>query len=386
MNYSTPTSPASVKPKPTTSNRIQILDFLRGITLFGILLTHSYSDFRSIFELVSEVSSGSLPFKLVNVIMSNLFTQVLYSIFSFLFGLSFAIQLKNSVLKARPFTKRFLWRLLVLLLIGFVHSLFFARDILQLYALLGMLLVFFKNIPEKGLVLLGVFFSLFGIAMTFFNSEIAEEVSNLGEWSKNLLIMRTLGLSKIDYLILSGRLFIVFSLFIWGLYAGKQEIFKMTEENRNFFLRLLYWSGGVTFFLGVVYTIVKRNYTEIPDYVYAIYALKRLAQSAFYVALFVKLYELEVIKKIGELFVPVGKMGLTIYVTQSIFLIYYYELDNELILDFGLKGAILATIAFFFVQMGFAWTWMSVFQYGPLEWIWRSLTYFKVFNLLKKTI
>jgi uncharacterized protein len=78
-----------------------------------------------------------------------------------------------------------------------------------------------------------------------------------------------------------------------------------------------------------------------------------------------------------------GRMGLSIYVSQSLFLVYYYSLDPALIRSLGLLGALSATIGYFIVQTAFAWGWLSVFRYGPLEWVWRSTAYLKVVPLRK---
>ena len=64
-----------------------------------------------------------------------------FSIFSFLFGLSFAIQLNNAEQKGTAFAGRFAWRLMVLFLIGMAHQLLFNGDILMIYAALGLLLI-----------------------------------------------------------------------------------------------------------------------------------------------------------------------------------------------------------------------------------------------------
>lgn len=383
MNYSRTATLEPTVNKPSTSQRIELLDVLRGIVLFGILIIHSYNDFRSILYLYGDPENQNDTFFLVKFVMNNLFSNLLYTVFSFLFGLSVAIQLKNASSKGQSFSVRFLWRLTILLVIGFIHSIWFQRDILQLYALLGMMLLIFRGVRNNILVLAGIFLTLAGLSMSLFHSEIAEDVNNLGEWSRDLVIMRTIGLSKIDYLILSGRLFVIFSLFVWGLYAGKKEIFNRTKKNKDFFTMLLFISFGLTLFMGIIHYACKNSNLEAPDLINALSAAKRLAQSAFYVSLFVKLYELKVFKRIGELFVPVGKMGLTIYVTQSIFLVYYYSLDPEIIMGFGLQGAMAGTLAYFIFQLAFAHTWMSAFNYGPLEWLWRSLTYFKRFPIVK---
>ena len=76
-----------------------------------------------------------------------------FTIFSFLFGLSFAIQLERARRAGKPFAGRYAWRLLILMGIGFVHSLFFGGDILMIYALLGLLLLPVHKLRSRTLVI-----------------------------------------------------------------------------------------------------------------------------------------------------------------------------------------------------------------------------------------
>src|SRR5262245_53753708 len=115
-------------------DRIAAVDVLRAVALFGIVINHSefeflvgpnpYPDFGHVRDLDP----------LVSQLVAWFTTGKFFAIFSFLFGLSFAIQLDNAARKGAAFAGRFAWRLTVLLAIGFVHSIVFTGDILMIYA------------------------------------------------------------------------------------------------------------------------------------------------------------------------------------------------------------------------------------------------------------
>ena len=140
--------------------RIAVVDVLRAYALFGIIITHSVTGFLAGQEPVTDFMLFT-PLDRAVAQLEHLFTfGKFYSIFSFLFGLSFAIQLRNAMQKGAGFSGRFAWRLLVLALIALAHGAFFAGDILIVYALLGLLLIPFRNMKTKTLLIVGLILSL----------------------------------------------------------------------------------------------------------------------------------------------------------------------------------------------------------------------------------
>jgi uncharacterized membrane protein YeiB len=123
----------------TPKTRISVIDALRGFALFGIIIAH-YCD---------QYYAGMLPpghenFNVKNTadailgLLHNIFVfGKFFTIFSFLFGVSFGIQIANAQEKNQAFAGRFVWRLLLLLAIGFADHIFYRGDILMIYALLG---------------------------------------------------------------------------------------------------------------------------------------------------------------------------------------------------------------------------------------------------------
>jgi uncharacterized protein len=76
---------------------------------------------------------------------------------------------------------------------------------------------------------------------------------------------------------------------------------------------------------------------------------------------------------------PLGRMGLTTYLGQTAFgVLLFYGLGFGLLGKIGAAAAVGAAIAFFILQVLLAQAWMARFTLGPVEWLWRSLTYFKL--------
>jgi uncharacterized protein len=262
------------------TERIVVVDVLRAFALFGIIVTHSVDGFLAgqppgpDFMLFSPLDHTVE--KLEHLLTFGKF----FTIFSFLFGLSFAIQLRNAAAKGTPFAGRFAWRLGVLALIALVHGAFFTGDILIVYALLGLLLIPFRKVKTRTLVITAMIlvFNIPGLLLgglqlaapaptpeqqqaraelqaSFLQSaQHLTEVKQSGTVHELVTLNLTLGAaSKALFMIFSGRLWMTFGLFLLGMCAGRLEIFKDTEANRRFFRRWL-WPAGV---VALVTTVVE---------------------------------------------------------------------------------------------------------------------------------
>ena len=84
------------------------------------------------------------------------------------------------------------------------------------------------------------------------------------------------------------------------------------------------------------------------------------------------------------LLAPVGRMALTNYLLQSVlFVLVLYGIGLGLVGTIGATICVVVSVVIFTVQIGFSALWLRVFRFGPIEWIWRSLTYLKVQPLLR---
>ena len=149
------TTSARVGPVARTE-RIQVIDILRGFALFGILLVNMElfsHPFQQIMLGYDELTS--LADRLAVWGIELLAEAKFYPIFSFLFGLGFALQIQRAEQRGTRFVPFYLRRLFILLLIGLAHAIFiWVGDILVLYAFLGaILLLFFRRRSSRTLLI-----------------------------------------------------------------------------------------------------------------------------------------------------------------------------------------------------------------------------------------
>jgi uncharacterized protein len=83
----------------------------------------------------------------------------------------------------------------------------------------------------------------------------------------------------------------------------------------------------------------------------------------------------------------IGKMALTSYLMQTFFgLLLFYQCGLALFLKTSPAMNVLICIAIFAFQIVFSRWWLARFQYGPIEWLWRSATFFKWQPLVKGSL
>jgi uncharacterized protein len=404
------------------STRIESIDVLRGFTLFGIMLVH----------MVEQYYAGPIPdeiagpirdqTKLADNIVSSLVDIFIrgkfYMIFSFLFGLSFFFQ---SSKRDSSFLLRFAWRLIVLFGIGLVHHLHYRGDILTIYAMLGFGLLLFSWLPDRILFIVAIILVLNipahairildelgttlpppgsgGPGADIFNQDQNElmkyyKAVKFGSYGKILLTNLAEFSTKMKFQIEFGRLYITLGLFLLGVYAGRKKWFENLSEKRLAYKRTVRYSLWSV--LGVILTAVTifggANVLGIPvaqpvQFIMGmiIFDLFNLPMAIFYVAGIVVLFLNAKWSRRLMVFYPVGRMGLTIYLVQSLMgTLIFFSYGLGLLFEFGAATCLALGVVLFVMQVFFARIWFNYFQYGPIEWFWRSLTYFKFQPMKKK--
>jgi uncharacterized protein len=189
-------------------------------------------------------------------------------------------------------------------------------------------------------------------------------------------------LSKAAFLIFTGRLWITFGLFLLGMCAGRLEIFRDSEASRGFFRKLL-WTAGL---VALITTLsewmfpVKDQLQSAADLLrWFSFTIQQVSLSAFYVAGIALLYWRQPARGLLPALAPLGRMGLTTYLGQTVFgVLLFYGLGFGLLGHVGAAAAVGASILFYGLQILMAQAWARRFRLGPAEWLWRSLTYFKL--------
>ncbi len=418
-NISTNTSVEQSQPlQPTkVSERITVIDALRGFAIFGILVVNMFYFFNPWF--VSSLEAGASAANRAALFGINfLFVSKFYTLFSFLFGLGMFIQMSRSEAKGTRFVPLYLRRLLILAVLGFAHGvLLWTGDILLLYAGAGLLLLFlFRNRGPRTLLIwaivliaLPVLFigvGTFGIEMArqapdpeiyagieagF--TEAAEQLEVDAARDYNVYANGSYAAVTAERFRDFGQLLLTLSwfstpsilaMFLLGLRAGKRGWFTDMGSHIRSFRRLLLWALPLGLALNFYVASTGFSQSSFGATPFTWQTFLQLAAlnigsvllSLSYVALIVLFSRTANGQRILAPLAPVGRMALSNYLLHSIVmttLSYGYGL--------GLYGSIsLATgftmaIVLYALQIPLSRWWLNRFRFGPFEWLWRSLTY-----------
>jgi uncharacterized protein len=190
--------------------------------------------------------------------------------------------------------------------------------------------------------------------------------------------------SKFVFQVQSGRIYITTGLFLLGLYAGRKRIF----ENVTFFKNLIRFSlwtilGSILFLL-VFFGITQLAGIVLPQSVQwliggEMWDIISTMLAAIYVGLVVTLMQKDRWRKRLMHFYSAGRMGLTTYLSQTLIGIFiFFSVGFGLLGEIGSAACMAISIIVFIGQISFSNYWLRHFLYGPVEWLWRSMTYLKV--------
>jgi uncharacterized protein len=330
-----------------------------------------------------------------------------FALFSFLFGISFYIQMDRAAGRGVDFRGRFAWRLLILLLIGYGHSLFYRGDILTIYALLGFFLVFFYRVRSTILLALAAALMLGAGRYAVFalngGESLIPGVDMAPDTPANLAYFSALTsgsladvfasnaidghLAKLEFQInIFGRWYLTFAFFLLGLWAGRIRLFQRLDELRPTLWKAFWISlGGAVVFMGLTGFLFGQSGggEEGPQFdrwleMFALTAfdLFNLSLATLLMCAFVLIFRRPGGGRVLGTLAPYGRMALTNYVVQTLigtFVLYHWGLG--MIQDLPNARALLLAIAIIGAQMLLSRWWLERYRYGPLEWLWRSATY-----------
>jgi uncharacterized protein len=380
--------------------RIEVIDVLRGFALFGIALVHFTEQY---YAGMAPEGHNLVGTAIVDQVISGfigLFVQgKFFMIFSFLFGLSFFIQLNKSEASLN-FVFRFLWRLILLFGIGLFHQIHYRGDILTIYAVLGVGLLITYRLPDKALLVLALFLIIdvpaaltrvweaFHSSNNPFDMDQKEllayfNTAKSGTYGDILAAnFKDLG-GKWAFQVGSGRLYITMGLFLLGLYAGRNNWFSNPTLWVAFRRKAGWIILGCLIFMGVVFGGTELLKIQLPQGIQ--WAIGGLAYDIFnaclatiYVSWIVSLFQKPTWRPRLMNLYALGRMGLSTYLMQALIgVLIFFSFGLGLLGDLGAGLCLLIAIAVFYFQIRFAQLWLHYFRFGPVEWFWRTLTYGK---------
>ncbi|HEX2534215.1 MAG TPA: DUF418 domain-containing protein [Chitinophagaceae bacterium] len=390
---------------PSTKRpRLDTVDILRGFALFGIMLAHFIHWYtagplpQAVFNKFGDAGTGT-----AEIINNLLVTGKFFSFFSFLFGLSFYLQLRSLEDQPQTFVRRFAWRLALLMLIGLIHHAFWLGDILSIYVPLGFVLLLLRRLSDRWVLALGLLLvanvpgRMMGLVSLLSGSMPAgfagfesmgqayEAVVARGSLADILRFNLMHFGTKFEFQVVSGRLFITLGFFLLGMYTGRKGWFDLGLHCRPVFQKV--WKrtlalSAVCLLLALGLAGASKlwnlGFFQNPWINFGFMGLYDLFNAALTLSIITGL-TLATFRKSGKQWMrhlaPVGKMALTSYLAQTAFgLLLFFGIG------FGLYGLTspglnyLLAIAFFVLQVGISHWWLRYFHYGPVEWLWRSGT------------
>ncbi|WP_280935732.1 DUF418 domain-containing protein [Aquimarina sp. 2201CG14-23] len=391
------------------TNRITIIDALRGFALAGVCLVHMNEQYIASppSENLMEISNGLFD-QILSGVIGFFIIGKFFALFSILFGLSFFIQMDAATKRGEKFEMRFLWRAFLLFIIGYAHHLFYKGDILTIYALLAPFLIPFYRLQNKWILLVA---GLFLISIPrFISYAILGNESAFGlppimdaNSAMNISYINTLKegsitsvfavnsyqgmLQKMDFQIgLFGRFYLTFGYFLIGLWIGKIGLFHQVEEKIPMVKN---WLKKASIFFVITLVITGGVFALSPQpvdfkswlHVFGInaYDWSNIGLTAIILCAFILIYQRKRGYKFLSFFTSYGRMALTNYVLQSLigtFLLFGWGI--------GLLGKVrtlylvIIAIALISLQAVLSDIWLRHYKYGPLEWLWRSATKGKI--------
>jgi uncharacterized protein len=392
-------APEPIGPVPG-SERITVIDALRGAALFGILVANMRgfnAPLPAYFQ--PDLMWTWMPDRVAQGFVDWLVQGKFITIFAALFGVGFAIQLERATARGRRmgFYAR---RLAALLVIGLAHAfLLWWGDILTIYALCGFFLLFFRRRTQTTVlvwahILYWFILALFGwivIAMHlgWMDLPADDSAKNLGETVRlysqgtvrEVFAVRAREWTEANsFLIFLTR---IVGIFLFGLYIWRQGYLRHAVEHLGWWRRAQRIGLPVGIAGNLIVVALDWIYDPNPMrpsvLAFAMFAIQSVAIPALslgYVATIVLLWQDAVWQRRLLPFTYVGRMALTNYLLQSLIcttIFYSYGLGL-----YGRVGPLLDlafAVVIYSLQIPFSRWWLSRHAYGPMEGMWRVMTY-----------
>lgn len=397
-------TPAPVLLEPVrATERIEILDVLRGLAVFGIFLINFplfVGPSAAFFGWESRILWAQ-PTERAALLFLHIFAQgKFYTLFATLFGLGFGIQLVRATTRNTPdFPAVYRRRLLWLLVIGVVHAtLFWWGDVLHTYALLGFFLLAFRNIPDR--VLLRIIIALLLVpaagtitantiqhftrgpgdppnrAQQLERAKIETEIYSSGRLDEILKLRLRRNLRQLG--VEAGWSVELLTAFLIGLWAARRRIFDDPSQHKPLLIKLAAIALPAGLLITVVDLIYAYLYGQTPAPLWRANLsflrefLARPAMAYGYAAVLLLIGYQAWMRPLAA----AGRMALTNYLLHTL---VFTTIANSY--GFGLYGKITPyqgipiCLAFFAVQIFASQWWLRRHAFGPVEWWWRYKTY-----------
>ena len=392
-----------------------ILDALRGFALLGICLANfpEFSLYSFLHSEAAEAMPTAVADRLTKFLIYFIVDGKFYTIFSLLFGIGFSIIIANAAQRGANGFRIFYRRMFFLLLIGFAHlMLIWSGDILMLYALVGMLLPLFMRLTDRWLLRAAGFFLLLPVIVdsvcqlaelhpsaaiidwqAYYCNRYGITDANFAYWLRDAQsyddVFKFLiqgAIVRLQEFVDGNRYFKVMGLFLIGYYIGRHRLYADIAAHKKQLRAIMRYGLLCGLPLSAVYAW---SCVEGHPFGLGMHSLLYFASvyitSFGYVAVICLVYLRLKDAAMWRFLAMPGRMALTNYIGQSVAgMIIFYGIGFGLGADMGLIYVEFIAIAVFVCEALVSRLWLSAFRFGPLEWLWRCLTYGRHFPLIKK--
>ena len=390
------------------SNRIPSLDAMRGFALLGILIINIQSFSMIYAAYFNPTAYGDLSGVHRWVwILSHLFAdQKFMTIFSMLFGAGIVLMAGRAEASGRSATALHFRRMLLLIAFGAIHAyLLWYGDILVIYGMSGLVVYLFRRRSSRTLLILGIVLLAIGsgifllAGLTLPTGPEAARQQFIETWQPTpesieteLATYRGSWWGQMDHRVAKSLEFHTFIFLIWGFWrSGGLMLIGMALYKLGFFqlhrpLRVSFWAISLALLAGLplVGYGIHRQFASGWDVTYTFFLG---SQFNYWGSLLVSFGWLGLVYWVGEAtswgsltrpLAAVGKTALSNYILQTLICTtIFYGQGLGLFGRIERLGQILIVMGVWAVQLLGSTLWLRRFRFGPLEWLWRSLTYGK---------
>lgn len=380
--------------------RVEVADALRGFAVAAIILLHSIEHFNFYRFPSTADQSAWLNFtdRAVWDGMFFMFGGKAYAIFALLFGFSFYVMYNNQERRGYDFRPRFCWRLVLLFLIGNLNAVFFTGEVLVLYSLVGFVLPLICRLSNRVVLWIAALcmiqpVEIVKLITAMLNPDAPAPTpldaqfwpvtmnaqANATFWEMTKVNLWEGQLASLGWAWENARMFQTASLFMIGMVAGRNGWFADTEKNRRLWGCVLACALVAFFPLyglsNMLPRFIETGSIEKP----LLLIITSLHKFAFMLVLVTGVlfafYSSWMERPLRGL-MSYGRMSLTNYITQSIIgSAIFYNWGFALYDELGITASICVGAGILFLQIPFCNWWLRHHTHGPLEWVWRKLTW-----------
>ena len=332
------------------NERVVMLDYLRGFALLGIILVNIETLLAA--NPPAAGTADAAYWKFLYLFIEGRF----YTIFTFLFGIGFYLFINRANTKGKKGQALFVRRMMVLFLFGVVHMQFHPGEALTLYAVAGLILLPFYKVNRSVNL-------LFGIVM-----------------------LVVLGL-------FAAKIIMIIPLMLLGIAAGQYQVFERITHHLKAtavftVIMLVAALAGLTFqyqyapnFIGSA----ADEATSVPLHTFSRIGITiGPVVSAFYVGCIIMLIQIPFFRRLFAPLKSYGRMAFTNYLGQTVLILAAGKV-LQLQSHISYFQTLYICLAIYVIQLIYSTIWLRFFQFGPLEWVWRALTYLELPPMRKKT-